>query len=380
MHYQWTYPYCASDAMDIQVLVLTNSNYFPNNNLALAHRLKERFHTVHIPRKRADNIELGRLPSTSQLSAKNTEESPLIPKLPRASSKKLLYDGTSRAESFMSVDLVVEDEENESSPIYSQMQEIWSTVQLKAVWRPMTFIYLFNISQVPNVAWQSFLQLGLHFEAWVLGATVIAGCFMTFAGTLAYKYFFFNSSWRKIYLYSSFLTTFFSLTQLMLIFQINMKYLHLNNYLFALGDDVISAYIAGIQFLPVCIMYMRLCPEGAEGSTYAMLTTFGNIALVCANNLGNHFAGIWDVSNHAMKAHNYSGLWKLTVLKSLLNLLPLCLLHLLPANAAEQDALCKSPVRSKTAGTVFLGILFCSLSWTIYTAVSRIAQEMHHLV
>ena len=51
----------------------------------------------------------------------------------------------------------------------------------------------------------------------------------------------------------------------MLIFQINVKYLHISNYLFSLGDDVISAYISGIQFLPVCIMYTRLCPEGAEG-------------------------------------------------------------------------------------------------------------------
>jgi hypothetical protein len=33
--------------------------------------------------------------------------------------------------------------------------------------------------------------------------------------------------------------------------QINTKYLHINNYFFSLGDDVIAAYISGIQFLPV---------------------------------------------------------------------------------------------------------------------------------
>lgn len=40
-------------------------------------------------------------------------------------------------------------------------------------------------------------------------------------------------------------------------------------------------------------MYMKLCPDGAEGSSYAMLTTFGNIALVCGSNIGNALAGIW---------------------------------------------------------------------------------------
>ena len=45
-------------------------------------------------------------------------------------------------------------------------------------------------------------------------------------------------------------------------------------------------------------MYMRLCPDGAEGASYSMLTTFGNIALVCASNLGSHLSQLWDVSNH----------------------------------------------------------------------------------
>jgi hypothetical protein len=137
----------------------------------------------------------------------------------------------------------------------------------------MTFVFCFNLLQVPNVSWQSYLQLALHFEPWVLGLTVILGSFMTFAGILAYKFYFFHASWRSIYLWSSCLTSFFSLMQLILIFQINRSFFHLSNYFFSLGDDVITAYISGIQFLPVCIMYMRLCPEGAEGSSFAMLTT-----------------------------------------------------------------------------------------------------------
>lgn len=118
------------------------------------------------------------------------------------------------------------------------------------------FVYVFNLLQVPNVAWQSYLQLSLHFAPWLLvrrcttlraycilgsypigallplsvsllslyvvqGAMVVLGSFMTFAGVLAYKYFFFKTSWRKIYLWSVVLTTFFSLLQLLLIFQVS---------------------------------------------------------------------------------------------------------------------------------------------------------------
>ena len=104
-----------------------------------------------------------------------------------------------------------------------------------------------------------------------------------------------------------------------------------------MGDDVIQAYISGIQFLPVCIMYMRLCPDGAEGASYAMLTTFGNIALVCASNMGNLLAGVWDVSNSALRRGDVSGLWRLSLLTSCVALLPLSLLHLLPRDAEDQN-------------------------------------------
>ena len=225
------------------------------------------------------------------------------------------------------------------------------------------------------MSWQSYLQLGLKFPGWILGMTVILGSFMTFAGVLAYKTFFFKTSWRLIYIGTVSLTAFFSLLQLCLIFQWNTKYLHLNNYLFSLGDDVISAYISGIQFLPLCIMYMRLCPEGAEGASYAMLTTFGNIALVCASNVGNLLSGVWDVSNDAMRRGDVSGLWKLNTLTSILSVLPLGLLFLLPRDPEEQEQLAKSQVRSKFAGAMFLVILFGSLTWTVCTAVMRLQEE-----
>ncbi len=265
-----------------------------------------------------------------------------------------------------------EDETEEVQSISEQLFEIWQTVQLRSVWRPMTFVYLFNLFQVPNVAWQSYLQLSLEFPGWILGSTVILGSFMTFAGVLAYKNFFFKSSWRSIYVWTVMLTTFFSLMQLVLIFQLNKKYLHLNNYLFSLGDDVISAYISGIQFLPLCIMYMRLCPVGAEGASYAMLTTFGNIALVCASNIGNHVAGIWDVSNDALRNHNYHGLWRLNLLTSTMAILPLSIVFLLPKDTEEQDKLAKSQERSKVAGVIFLVVLIGSLLWNTCTALYRV--------
>ena len=38
-----------------------------------------------------------------------------------------------------------------------------------------------------------------------------------------------------------------------------------------------TAFVVGIQFLPLCVQYLKLCPGGSEGATYAMLTTFGRV-------------------------------------------------------------------------------------------------------
>lgn len=274
---------------------------------------------------------------------------------------------------FLDID---EEDTSESSPLSKQCNDIWETVQLESVWRPMAFVYLFNALQVPNVAWKSYLILDLHFEPWALGAMVILGSFMTFAGVLGYKYYFFKSSWRKIYLWSVVLTTFFSLLQLMLIFQLNVKYLHISNYFFSLGDDVITAYISGIQFLPMCIMYMKLCPDGAEGASYSMLTTFSNIAGVCSNNLGNIFAGIWNVSNDAMKQNDISGFWKLHVLTSFISLFPLLFLYLLPKNEAEQERLRQNSKKSRMGGIIFLTVLFGSLFWSLSTAILKLTSNI----
>ncbi|CAN0409795.1 unnamed protein product, partial [Discosporangium mesarthrocarpum] len=90
---------------------------------------------------------------------------------------------------------------------------------------------------------------------------------------------------RLIYGWSVVVTSLFSGLQLLLIFGVNRR-IGLPDFWFALGDDVITQYIQGIQFLPVCIMYLRMCPDGSEGATYAALTTLGNIALACASSLG----------------------------------------------------------------------------------------------
>ncbi|RYY71271.1 hypothetical protein EON63_21855 [archaeon] len=46
--------------------------------------------------------------------------------------------------------LDLEEEEEVPKSISEQLHEIWQTVQLQSVWRPMAFVYIFNLFQVWN--------------------------------------------------------------------------------------------------------------------------------------------------------------------------------------------------------------------------------------
>lgn len=259
-------------------------------------------------------------------------------------------------------------------PVPDQVRDIWDMCQQKAVWKPMAFVYLYNIFQVPCAAWQSFLQLGLGFPAWRLGLLSTAGAAMTFVGILAFKKFFFQSSWRALYLWTTALVASFSLAQIALVTRFNATVLHVSDFWFSMGDDVLANYVTGVQWLPVCIMYIQLCPAGSEGASYALLTTYGNVAGAVSSALAGVLAGIWDVTNSAMAAHQYSGLLNLTILTSILGPMPLLILWLLPKSSEEARKLRDSKKKSKLGGFMFLLVLLLSLMYTTWDCLSAMFE------
>jgi len=59
--------------------------------------------------------------------------------------------------------------DNEVKSFRLQCAELFKTVQIRAVWEPMTFIYFFNALQIANAARMSFLVDGIDFAAWQIG-------------------------------------------------------------------------------------------------------------------------------------------------------------------------------------------------------------------
>jgi len=188
---------------------------------------------------------------------------------------------------------------------------------------------------------------------------------MTLAGVLVYKKFFFKTGLRTIYIWTTILPMIFSVMQLLLIFQINTRYLGISDYAFSMGDNVVTVLVAAILFLPVCILFASLCPDGCEGCIYAILTSYANVGSLVAGTFSNLASGIWDVSNKTLKAHHYDGLWKLTVLTSLICCVPLLFMNCMLPSAERHRELIRKPEFSRTGGIVFIVVLCISIMWAV---------------
>ena len=76
---------------------------------------------------------------------------------------------------------------------------------------------------------------------------------MTWLGLVAYKKYFFDTSWRHIYIGTTVLGLVFASMQLLLVYGISTE-LGIPAVLFALGDTTISEFVAALHYMPKCIM------------------------------------------------------------------------------------------------------------------------------
>jgi BT1 family len=261
-------------------------------------------------------------------------------------------------------------EEERNVPIPStldQCREIWKTVCSRAVWQPIGFVYLYNILQVPNAAWRQYLKSVLLFTSSQLNILLTVSYFLLYLGTISYKYVFLKTSWRRLYYFGFALNAIASLGQLALIRGYTAG---LSPFFFALGDDALSEFIVGMQMLPICILMVTLCPPKSEGASYAMFTTAWNSAMLLAQAIGSSvLLGIWDTSKETMIAGNLNGLFKLSILTTLLQMSPLVFVWWLPHGRTDLNELAQDR-DTRSSSTLGGGILlFVVLSSVLYTVL-----------
>jgi folate/biopterin transporter len=208
--------------------------------------------------------------------------------------------------------------------IKHQLQQLRQAVTSKQIWLPAAFIFLWQATPSADTAFFFFSTNELGFNPEFLGTVRLATSLAGLLGVWIFQRYLKAVPMRRIFLWSTLISTILGLTSLVLITHANRS-LGIDDRWFSMGDSLILTVAGRIAYMPVLVLAARLCPEGIEATLFALLMSVMNIAALCSYQLGaglTYFLGVTDV--------NFINLWLLVLITNLSNLLPLPLLGWLP--------------------------------------------------
>jgi Na+/melibiose symporter-like transporter len=141
----------------------------------------------------------------------------------------------------------------------------------------------------------------IHFvaiSAYILAIFVVNAFFKG----VGFKKFFLITNCISILLYSS---------NFVLLFRINKQF-GISDELFCFSSAALVSFMAELTFLPILALGSRVCPPGLEGTTYAVFTAIFNFAHYLSNFQGAILVWVFGVNRH-----DFSNLWKLTLIQIL---------------------------------------------------------------
>ncbi|OWZ19358.1 Folate-Biopterin Transporter [Phytophthora megakarya] len=149
-----------------------------------------------------------------------------------------------------------------------------------------------------------------------------------------------------------------------------------------MGDAAGESFARGFQYLPVAQMFVAVCPEQQEGVAFALLTSVTNVAQAFSHTISNMLLHIWPVELTDLQKdpHDFSGVWKLSVLTSVIPLIPVLFLttRMLPKGPRQLEEIRHQ--LSPTGAVVVIGIYGFGFVWVIVLSMLAIFAPCHVLV
>eukprot|EP01062_Namystynia_karyoxenos_P066600 TRINITY_DN60509_c0_g1_i1.p1 TRINITY_DN60509_c0_g1~~TRINITY_DN60509_c0_g1_i1.p1 ORF type:complete len:618 (+),score=186.94 TRINITY_DN60509_c0_g1_i1:87-1856(+) len=244
-----------------------------------------------------------------------------------------------------------------------RFSDIWAAMHEACVWRPLVFIFVMGITPDSGDAFNNFLLSddGLAFTSAQFSVLNSIGGFANGLGAWLYKRYLRETNWRVLFPCIIVLSSALSAVQLLLIFRINVDW-GIPDLPFALGDSVIKSVVEQLISMPILILLAKICPEGVEGSVYALVTTVQMSGGLVGGTLSAE-----ATKGFGITLDDFSNLWRLTLLVSCLKLLPLACVPLVPRHPETARAVTEMSGRAARLLTfVIFGGLLYSVGRTVW--------------
>jgi folate/biopterin transporter len=222
----------------------------------------------------------------------------------------------------------------------SQLRQAFTN---KAIWLPAAFLFCWQATPSADTAFFYFTTNELKFNPEFLGTIRFFASWAGLFGIWLFQRFFKGVPTRKIFFWTTIISTLLGLSSLLLVTHANRS-LGIDDRWFSLGDSLILTIAGRIAFMPVLILAARLCPEGIEATLFALLMSVINISALCSFQLGAGLTYLLGVTES-----NFDNLWLLVLIANVTSLLPLPLLKWLPDEQNDnKDESVPEPVLSES--------------------------------
>ncbi|MDB9374581.1 folate/biopterin family MFS transporter [Nodularia sphaerocarpa] len=224
-----------------------------------------------------------------------------------------------------------ENHSNNPPSTKHQLKQLRQAVTQKAIWLPTAFVFVWLATPTADAAFFFFSTNELHFQPEFLGRVRLVTSGASLIGIWIFQRFLKSVSFRKIFAWSTVLSSVLGMTMLLLVTHTN-RTLGIDDHWFSLGDSLILTVMGQIAYMPVLVLAARLCPPGVEATLFAVLMSVSNLANMVSYEFGAiimHWLGITET--------NFELLWLLVIITNLSTLLPLPFIRWLPANDPQAD-------------------------------------------
>mmetsp|Transcript_54127 Transcript_54127/g.128579 ORF Transcript_54127/g.128579 Transcript_54127/m.128579 type:complete len:489 (+) Transcript_54127:80-1546(+) len=220
------------------------------------------------------------------------------------------------------------DAAEDSGRMKRQAKELYKTIMLPEIFYPCAFIFLLNATPSTGSAWFFFYSskppLGLGFTPTFLGTVNIVGSVFNLGGVVLFQAFLKNMPFRPVLLLGTLAATFLGLTNLIVVFHWNRAW-GIPDEFFCLGESAIQAVVGWIATMPIIVMASRLCPEGMEGTCYALIMSINNLGGIIGTQIG-----AWLTLYLGVTSTNLDNFWLLVFICNASTVLPLVLIGWVP--------------------------------------------------
>ena len=215
--------------------------------------------------------------------------------------------------------------------VKQQVKQVRKAITKKSILLPTAFLFLWQATPNSESAFFFFSTNELGFQPEFLGRIRLVTSIAALFGVWLFQRFFKSVPFRKIFAWSTVISTVLGMTTLLLVTHTN-RALGIDDHWFSLGDSLVLTVMGEIAFMPVLVLAARLCPPGVEATLFALLMSIYNLA-----GLISHEGGALLMHWLKVTETNFDNLWLLVIITNLSTLLPLPLLNWLPSFNAETE-------------------------------------------